>query len=244
MLAAVCLPHLIITDDQKISVKSRYPQAYAWYRDLATKYPQANLLSIDFCISNHHHAGSDAIFWSEYNLKIINQYYGSSSIPSNIQQLILEDEYLLLHEACHVNNDHTNKGGIVLATATTTGAGLALGLAAQACAGAISATAAVASGVLSNAALAAGVYAYARCQEQQADNFANQNAAQPALQAGITWHYNNHQELQIPADASALQQTYIEVSSDKAHPSPQNRMNAAAQTHATRFETTSSLAIG
>lgn len=236
LLAAVFLPQLILADAQKISVKSRYPQAYAWYRDLATKYPLANLSSIEFCISDHHHAGSNEIFWPEQNLKIINQYYNSSAITPEIDLLIKEDEYLLLHEACHVNNSHVTKGGLALAGATTASAGLTLGLAAQACAGAISTTAAAASGILGNAALAASVYAYARSQEQQADEFANQNASQDVLQVGIAWHQNNHDELQIPTSASTLKQIYTEVSTDAAHPSPQSRMNAAKTAHADRFE--------
>lgn len=242
-LAAVCLPHLIITDDQKISVKSRYPQAYAWYRDLAAKYPTANLSSIEFCISDHHHAGSDTIFWPEHNLQIINQFYGSSSIAPETAQLILEDEYLLLHETCHVLNGHTVKGAAALIAATTASAGMTLALTAQACTQAIPVAAAIAQGALGNVALAAGVFAYARSQERQADNFANQNADQVALQAGATWHQNNHDELQIPESASAIQQTYTEVSSDMAHPAPRERLSNSLQALENRFDTGSLQAV-
>lgn len=242
-LAAICLPHLIITDDQKISVKSRYPQAYAWYRDLATKYPTANLSSIEFCISDHHHAGSGVIFWPEQNLKIIDLFYGSSSITPKIQQLMLEDEYLLLHEACHVLNGHTTKGTAAIVAATTASAGLTLGLTAQMCAQAIPAVTAVAQGALGHVALAAGIFAYARAQERQADDFANQTADQASLQAGAAWHQNNHNELQIPETASPLLQTYIEISSDKAHPAPQERLSSSLQALEKRFNTPSTPAI-
>lgn len=238
-LAVICLPHLIITDNQKNLVKSRYPQAYTWYRDLATKYPKANLFSIDFCISDYHHSDSNAIFWPECNLKIIDQYYDSSFIAPEIQQLMLEDEYLLLHEACHALKNHVAKGGISLAAATTASTSLAIGLATAAYTETISTVVAIAYGATGSITAAASIFAYARTQEQEADEFANQNADQLALQAGIKWHQKNHKELQIPDNASAIQQTYIEITSDIAHPAPQERLNNAQQALNNRFNSQS-----
>lgn len=234
---AACLPSLIVTDTQKILVKSRYPNADVWYRDLAAKYPEAQLGSIDFCISDHHHAGSDAIFWPESNLSIINQYYNSPSAPPKAVKMLQEDEYLILHEASHVQHGDTTKGGIALAAATSVSAGITAGIAAQACAGAISATAAVATGIIGNAAVAATILAYARHQEQQADAFANQTASANALQAGIEWHAKNDEELHIPEGASSAQKALIELSSDQTHPAPAARKASAQAALEQRFST-------
>jgi|GEM_PF-1464231 len=235
-LATACLPHLIVTQESQVLVQSKYPKAYAWYCDMAQKYPDAHLAQIKFCISDHHHAGTDAIFWPEANLKIINDSYQSSNPMSDTnRQLLLEDEYLLLHESYHVAQSHILKGKLALATATTASAAITLGSIAQVCSQAVPIVTATTQAVAGNVAIAAAVYAYARSQETQADNFANQTADKSSLQAGMKWHTNNHQELQLPASNSAVTQTIAEIYADPAHPAPTTRLNSSQQVFNDRF---------
>lgn len=235
-LAIISLHQWTTPQELEVLVQSKYPQAYAWYCDMAKKYPQANLSNIKFCIFTYHHASSDAIFWPEYNLRIINDSYQSSNPISDANRLLMQqDEYLLLHEATHVNNNHVTKGKIASAAAATAGAGITIGSIAQVATQAAPILTAATQTVVGNIALATAVFAYARSQEKQADDFANKNVDKSALEAGIQWHANNHQELQLSPQLTPLQQTTQEICADPAHPSPQNRQEASQQVFDQRF---------
>lgn len=238
-LATACLPHLIVTQEVQTLVQSKYPKAYAWYCDMAQKYPDAHLTQIKFCISDHHHAGTDAIFWPEANLKIINDSYQSSNLVSDAnRQVMLEDEYLLLHEAYHVNHNHILKGNIAMTAAATASTVLTAGSIVQSCAQALPVLTATTNAVAGNVAIAAAVCAYARSQEQDADNFANQTADKSSLQAGMQWHLNNQQEIPLPANSSALTQTISEIYADPAHPAATSRLSSSQETFNDRFNLT------
>lgn len=219
----------ILPSEEQILVQSRYPQAYQWYCDMATKYPQENLHDIKFCISTHHHAGIDAIFWPESNLKIIDQSYLSPNMADTARQLLNVDEYLLLHEAYHVNQGHVQQGKVTAAVTTAAGSAMAMGSLATAS----DVTTALVGSASSAAALAATAYAIIRTQESYADDHANQHASKQALAAGIQWHQNNQSDNCCSCSPIAVAQ---EVYHDPAHPTPQSRAQAAQAAYNQRFE--------
>jgi hypothetical protein len=87
--------------------------------------------------------------------------------------------------------------------------------------------------------LAAGVFAYARLQEKNADHFANQKADQKTLEAGIAWHEQNKKNLNIPKDSSNIEKLILEQTNDLAHPRPTKRQQRAQNSYNQRFQATS-----
>jgi hypothetical protein len=236
-LAAVCLPHFICTQSPNILVKNHFPNAYQWYLDMSEKYPDAKLSSIEFCICDHHHAKNHTIYFPKSSIEFINSWYKSPQQSSEIQELLAQEEYLLLHEACHVLNYDYEKAEFIKIAALGAGFLSSLNSLVQVCTqstikGALQQGA---KGTAVAAVFAAGVLAYTRYQEKNADHFTNQNGDQPTLEAGINWHKENKKELNIPQDVSTLQQLIIEQISDLAHPRPTKRQERAENSYTQRF---------
>ncbi len=226
-------------DELDIFVQDLHPGAQRWFEFMMQKYPQAHLNRVHFCVSDNYEAGYNTIYFPEHRLKDMDKVFGHVLVAQITEQMLAEfaeDEYLLLHEAHHILNRDARKQDFVLRATILAIVALnavALGqifnqkkismqILVDACAG--------------NCTLVAIFYAYAQYQERQADKFANQNASQSALLAGIDWFKRldtllRYENIDIPNwcnDGYRLWQ-------DPVHPLPLSRACRAAKAHKERF---------
>lgn len=234
-MAFICLPHLISTQSLNNLVKESYPHAYQWYLDMSEKYPDAKLSSIEFCISDHHHAKNNSIYFPLSSIELIDQSYKSDNKSDIVLAQLAQEEYLLLHESCHILGGDYEKGEFLKKTVIASGLIAQLTLLIKNFSGVIDFKEATLKGVATAAALSAGIISYAQSQEKNADNFANTQADKKALEAGIDWHKKNKEELNLDQSSSDLKNAIIEQSYDLAHPRPTERQKDAEKTYDQRF---------
>jgi hypothetical protein len=235
-LAAVCLPHLIFTHISNDLVKNHYPNAYAWYLSISEKYPDAKLNTIEFCISDHHHAKNHIIYFPKSSIEFIDNSYNVYCQSNEITQKLAEEEYLLLHEAAHAIGYDYEKGEFVKTAAILTGTSNLFYSISQLLTQSIQPTQAAIKNTITIALLAAGVFSYARLQEKNADHFANQTVDQKTLEAGIAWHNQNKTDLNLSPDSSSIKNLLLEQINDLAHPRPTKREQRAQNSYKQRFE--------
>ncbi len=235
-LAAVCLPHLILTHISNDLVKNHYPNAYSWYLSLSEKYPDAKLNTIEFCISDHHHAKNHTIYLPKSSIEFINNWYNVNCQSDEITQNLYKEEYLLLHEAAHALGYDYEKGEFVKTAAILAGSSSLLNTISQLLTQSIEPTQAAIKNTIRIAILAAGVFSYARLQEKNADHFANKTVDQKTLEAGIAWHEQNKKNLDLPVDSSSTKKILLEQINDLAHPRPTKREQRAQNSYKQRFK--------
>jgi len=235
-LAAVCLPHLIFTQTSNDLVKNHYTNAYNWYLSISEKYPDAKLNTIDFCISDHHHAKNHCIYFPQSSIEFIDNWYNIDSNFNEISQKLTEEEYLLLHEAAHALNYDYEKGEFAKITVITTGTLSLLYLMSQVLTDSINPKEAIFKSSAIITALTASIFAYARLQEKNADHFANQIVDKKTLKAGIAWHEQNKKDLNLPENCPHIRKLILEQTDDLAHPRPTKRQQRAQISYNKRFK--------
>jgi hypothetical protein len=224
------------TNLQHVLVSQKYPGAQKWFNYMAQKYPQAKLARVLFYVGDNYESEPGSIYFPDSCLAQMNQVFASGACSELSLDQFKQEEYLLLHEAAHVNNWDSEKG--VVAALTVVFGVLILN------AKVLSKVAAkksvglkdILTSTLGTAGLTCLWYAYAQHQEKNADNFANQQADKKSLQAGATFFARvktlmSFENINVPDWLNNAFQCF----QDPAHPLPQNRYNAVQKALQNRF---------
>ena len=235
---------------EDVFVAKDYPGAQLWFDYMITKYPQAKLESVHFCVSDNYQAGTHVIYFPEFRLKRMNQVFGSlnsKKITDAMLAEFAEDEYLLLHEAKHVMCNDFAHGNKVMDAAFYAFMSFSLTVLANQGVKALDSESNkklfekidhyALGGIAVTATLSAPIIClYARFQERRADAFANQTADKRALKAGILWFSRlntlmNFETIDIPHLIDPL----FKFIQDPCHQTPKFRQQQAFKVYNLRF---------
>lgn len=228
-----------------------YPGAQLWFELMKTKYPEADLGKVNFCVS------ADSTYYSDYKfddkyiyfpavvLKRIHDHFlvlpdvvfkGSNGLwhcksspeTDKTFPMFFEEEYLLLHEACHALHNDVQKGKYATMVTLVVAACTAINYVANKTSGAKFAAI--------NVASILALCGYAMFQESRADGLANSLGSKEVLLAGrdffkridVLTRLNN---VNLPWWVNTLNQWFY----DPFHPTPAKRMQWIDQVIAKRF---------
>jgi hypothetical protein len=227
-------------NQDELLVQSLYPGAQFWFNTMIAKYPQARLNCVKFCVSDSYEATADAIYFPVYRLKEMNKVFVDFGVQKiNLDQFeqFKEDEYLLLHEAHHVLNKDGASFDNAVNCALVAFLGLHAALLVKCCQQEDVYWKDVGISVAGGTGIYVALCLYARYQESNADNFANQIADKNALLAGAVWF--EHLDYALNIYHGGFPDCLIDICKtfdDPDHPLPKNRANRARKAYKERFE--------